>query len=111
MPIFAPVSLGRRWGYNITTTGVQPLQVINGYSTYAIQVYGVGAVATAWDVRLQGGLSGSFVDVLTHVTATGNAVIVYSGANKYSLYAIRVYVPSLTLGPATALTVMVMGTP
>lgn len=83
---------------------------VDGRGGYAVQVVGVGGVPTAWDVRLEGTLNGvNWVELvgMDHVTGDGNGSIVFSGANKYYVDAVRFRVNALTLGPATSINCIV----
>lgn len=76
---------------------------------HALQVVGQGAAATAWTVDLEVSLDGStWSSVLAHVTATGDAVIVF-GSGPAPL--VRVNVSALTLGGASAILVNVLSLP
>lgn len=95
-----------------TGTGNSPS--INAYggpvSEFAIQVKGVGAAATAWNVVLEGSLNGvQYTTILTHTNASGDGATLYSGAALSPSLFIRSRVVSLTLGTATAITVSILG--
>src|SRR3990167_4927755 len=79
-------------------------------SRFSIQVVGTAAAATAWNVRLEGGLDGvNFTTILTHTDITGDGVMLFSGATQYPARYIRSRCVSLTLGSATDIVVYICG--
>ena len=78
--------------------------------SFAIQVTGTGATATAWNVVIEGSLNGTnYTTILSHTEATGNGQILFSSANLYPCVYTRSRVVSLTLGPATNIVVYIAG--
>lgn len=77
--------------------------VVNkSFKHFALQVKGTGSAAAGWSVALEGSLDNSnFTTILTHSTATGDGVIIWSGADSYPVLHFRARVASLTLGSAT----------
>lgn len=75
---------------------------VNGRTSYAIQVVGVGGTPTAWDVRLEGTVDGTnWTELMGHATGEGNGTVKFSGANRYPVDAVRFRVNGLTIAPAT----------
>jgi len=80
-------------------------------NAFSIQVLSVGGLATAWVITLEGSLDNvTFTTLLTHVTVTGDGVILSSGAALTPVKYFRSRVFSVTLAPATSLTVNILGT-
>jgi hypothetical protein len=96
-----------------TVVGASTGRKVNGYSTWALQVAGIGAVATAWDIRLEGSCNGgaSYTQILAHTTATGHGVVVWSGSSRNTVDMVRVNVVSLTLGGASSMRISIEGAP
>lgn len=95
-----------------TTTGMK-VRVDFGasgpLSDWALQVSGVGAAPTAWNVNLEISLDGvTFQQVAQHMTTTGNGGVLFV-TNKPCLVA-QIFIASLTLGSATGLTATAIGT-
>lgn len=98
--------------YTAVGAGVVIDIVNNPVKSYSVQVNSNGGLATAWDVRLEGGLDGSnFTQILQHTNVTGNLVTVFSGAVFSPTFRFRTRVAGLTLGPATSITVIGLGMP
>ncbi len=77
-------------------------------SKWAILVRGSGMAATAWQADLEVGLNGSsWTSVATHNTATGDGVTVFAVDKPATFY--RINLTGLTLAPAGALYVYVLG--
>ena len=79
---------------------------------FALQVKGVGAAATSWDVRLDGSLDGvNFTTIVWNGTPDGDGTVkgatwTWSAPMPY----IRTRIVALTLGSATGLTVNAVAT-
>jgi hypothetical protein len=91
----------------ITATGVQSVRLHGPagklLSKHAIQLKGVGSAATSWSVTLEGSLDDTNWTVLaTHSANDGSTVVV---VDKPVLH-VRVNVGSLSLSPATSVTVI-----
>jgi len=77
---------------------------------YAMEVSGTGAPATSWTVVLEGSIDGTrFTTLMSHNTSLGDAAVLLSGANLYPMLYFRSRVSQLTLGPATNITVTIVG--
>ena len=77
---------------------------------FTIQVKGTDAIATAWDVRLEGSLDGvNFTQILQHTNVTGDGVMLYSGANISPSQYMRSRCAGITLGAATNIVVYILG--
>ncbi len=77
---------------------------------FAIQVKSTTAVATDWNVVLEGSLDNiNFTTILTHVAGNGDGLIVFSGATASPCVYFRSRVVSLTLGDATNIVVKILG--
>lgn len=78
--------------------------------SFSLQVKGVGAAPTAWDVILEGSNDGStFSQIAQHQTVDTDGVIKFTGTGFFPCKKFRARVASLTLGPATGLTVSTLG--
>ena len=78
--------------------------------TWTLQVTGVGGVPTLWSVILEGSVDGvTFTETLKHTTIIGNGKSVFSGTTLFLSNYYRVRVLLLTLGPATSISVTVVG--
>jgi hypothetical protein len=96
--------------FTVAANGTPWDTALSGVKTFSIQVKGTGGVATAWDVRLEGSLDGTnYTTILTHTNLTGDAVILSSGAALFPCLYFRSRVASITLGPASAIVVWIMG--
>jgi hypothetical protein len=70
------------------------------YQSFALQVVGTGATATAWDVVLEGSIDGvNYTTLIQHGTADGNGTTKWA-SDKIVEY-VRTRCVSLTLGTAT----------
>lgn len=102
-----------RWDrYTATGNGAPITAVAFAVKSYAIQVEGTGAAATAWNVALECSLDGdTYKAVVTHASADGDADgdIVGNGANALPCLYIRSRVVTVTLGSATSLVVTIVG--
>lgn len=77
---------------------------------FALQVFGVGAAATTWNVQLQGSIDGvHWSSMFVHRTVVGDGECVWSGQAKFPVRFFRSNVVTLTLGSATSLTVWILG--
>lgn len=96
-------------GAGVSSTVSLTTQVTKAFS---IQVKSNTAVATSWNVVLEvSNDNTNFDTILTHRTVSGDGTIVFSGGNSYPCLYMRVRVVALTLGPATSLTITIVGTP
>lgn len=80
---------------------------------YSIQVKGVGAAASAWNISIDGSLDGTnFYTILSHTNtgASDGAVVTSSASAAMPMLYIRAKINSVTLGSATGLTVKVLAT-
>jgi len=78
--------------------------------TWTIQVSGVPVSATSWSVALEGSVDGvNFNEVLKHTTLTGDKQNLFSGTTLFLAKYYRINVLALTLGPASSITVSVIG--
>ena len=79
---------------------------------FALQVKGVGAAATAWDVRLEGSLDGkNFWPIIWNGTPDGDGTIkgsTWTWAPPVAYFRTRIV--AVTLGSATGLTVNALAT-
>lgn len=79
-------------------------------ATWALQVTGDGAAATAWTVLLEGSTDGvAYTEILKHTTLIGDGVNIWSGTTLFLAKYYRVNVTALTLGAATGITASVIG--
>lgn len=94
--------------FTSATTGTVIDYHFVGASRFAIQVKGVGASATSWDVRLEGSLDGiSYTPLLQHTDNSTDGSIIASGPNVLMALYLRVNVAAVSLGSATGLKVVV----
>ena len=79
--------------------------------SFSIQVAGVGGTPTAWSVELQTSLDGvNYSEIMTHDNLTYvSGEVLHSGANLAPTLYFRAEVKTLTLAPATSLTVGIIG--
>ena len=79
-------------------------------SIWSLQVKGVGASPTLWEVNLEGSLDGvNFSTILSHTTLIGDGINLFSGTTLFLAKYYRITVAVLTLGPATSITASVIG--
>lgn len=79
-------------------------------ATWTIQVKGVPVAATLWSVLLEVSLDGvNFSEALNHTSLTGDGINLYSGTTLFLCKYYRINVAALTLGPASSITVSVIG--
>lgn len=111
MPLAAPDSFfSRSDTFTAAGNGVTVNASDRPINSFAIQVVGTGASATAWTVVLEGSLDGTnFTAMLTHNTVTGNGTVLFSGANLFPVNYFRSRCVSVTLGSATNIVVYVLG--
>ena len=77
---------------------------------FSIQCKGTGAAATAWSIVLEGSNDGTnFSTLLTHNTATGDGVTLFTGPNMYPCLYFRSRLVSVTLGSATNIICWITG--
>lgn len=93
-----------------TTTGVGPTEDVSAFTakSYSIQVTGIDGPPTSWTVLLEGGLNnGNFTTMLTHNTATGNTVTLFSGASFYPANFVRFNITALSFSaPCTGIDII-----
>ena len=78
--------------------------------TWTLQVVGNAVSATSWTVALEGSLDGiNFNEILKHTTLTGDMQNLFSGTTLFLAMYYRINVIALVLGPATSITVSVLG--
>ncbi len=97
---------------SITTTGPSGIIDIsdNPLSIWSLQVKGIAVSATSWEVVLEGSVDGTnFSNILKHTTLKGDGVMMVSGTTQFLANYFRISVNSLVLGPATSITVSVVG--
>lgn len=110
--IVHPQSYRRTDTFTGATTGTTVDAKPSGFKSFALQVKGTGASATAWNVVLEVSLDGTnYATLLTHASAEGDADggIVWSGAADSPCLYFRSRVVSVTLGSATNLSVTIAG--
>lgn len=96
----------------ITGTGSQDIVDISGnpLTTWTLQVVGVDAAPTLWEVVLEGSADGeNFSDILKHDSLVGDGIAVFSGTTLFLASYYRVSVNTLTLGAASSINVSVIG--
>jgi hypothetical protein len=80
-------------------------------SSFTLQVVGVPSPATLWEIVLEGSIDGvTFSEIMKHTTNVGDGKNLYSGTTLFPVNYFRVNTTILTLGPATSLTVNLLGT-
>jgi len=97
-----------------TITGTGPSTVVDisdsPMVTWTLQVVGNAVSATSWTVALEGSLDGiNFNEILKHTTLTGDMQNLFSGTTLFLAMYYRINVIALVLGPATSITVSVLG--
>lgn len=79
-------------------------------SSFALQIKGTGAAATAWDIVLEASLDGTnFTTILEHTTAVGDGQTMYTGELDSPALYFRSRLVSVTLGSATNIVVTILG--
>ena len=82
----------------------------SGVKSFSIQVKGTGAAANAWNVVVEGSLDNvNFTPILVHNTATGDGVLLATTTSLTPCLFFRSRCRTLTLGPATAIVVSILG--
>lgn len=77
---------------------------------WSLQIKGVGAAATLWEVNLEGSIDGvNFSTILSHTSLIGDGINLFSGTTLFLAKYYRVNVATLTLGAATSITASVIG--
>jgi len=97
----------------ITGTGPSDITDVSSepMSSFTMQVIGVGGTPTLWAVTLEGSLDGvNFSEIMVHTTLLGDGENLYSGTTLFPVNYFRINVTQLTLGPATSITVNILGT-
>lgn len=78
--------------------------------SFTVQVKGLLAPATSWDVTLEGSLDGvNFTPILQHTTTTGDGVTLFSGTAFTPCLYFRSKVNSLILGVPVSISVNILG--
>lgn len=96
--------------FEFMATGFSAVVPVFGAQHYALQVTGVGATATTWDIRLEGTLDGvAWTQILQHLLGSGDGAVLFTGANRFPVEEVRINVQTLTLGGASAVNVTFMG--
>lgn len=96
--------------YTGTGNGTTVNVANSALSIFSVQVTGTSAVATIWDVQLEGSLDNiNFTQILQHTNVTGNGVVVFSAGNYSPCLYFRSRCAGLTLGPATNIVVTIVG--
>lgn len=102
VPKVASAYTSRSDTYTAAANGVTVDVTAAPTKSYGLTVKGTGAVATAWDVRIEGSLDNvNFTQILQSVTATGDGVTVWTGASLSPAIYIRSRCASVILGGAS----------
>lgn len=86
---------------------------VQSMGRYTLQVSGVGGVPTAWHVVAEVSLDGvTYTAVLTHASpAQANGVLVTTGPSYVAANFFRTRCVSVTLGPATSISAILVAKP
>lgn len=108
-----PPGKGHTW--TTATTGAEAWFNVSDapLGNFSLLVFGVGGAPTDWDVVLEGSLDGVHAETLLQHSLFGGAAdgeTVFSGSSKAVNY-LRLNVVGLTPGPATGLTMVLLGMP
>lgn len=77
-----------------------------GLSSYSLQVIGLGATPTSWDIRLEGSLDNLYwTPLLQHTESDANGSLITSGSSIMLCLYVRVNVVALAKGSATGVKV------
>ena len=89
--------------FTATGNGVIQSVVNKPIKSFAIQIKGTGAAATAWSVVIEGSLDGTnFTTIMTHAnTVETDGEAKWTGASLYPVLHFRSRCVSITLGSAT----------
>jgi len=105
----APPSATRSDTYTIAATGVT-VTAPAPLKSFSIVVKGTGAPATAWNVVLEGSLDNvTFTTILTDTQVTGDGVLLSTTTSFTPSLYFRSRLTSITLTPATAIVVTILG--
>lgn len=105
----APPSGTRSDTYTVPATGVT-VTASAPVKSFSILVKGTGSAATAWNVVLEGSLDNvTFTTILTHTQATGDGVLLSTTTSFTPSLYFRSRLTSITLAPATAIVVTILG--
>lgn len=78
--------------------------------SFSILVKSTGTAATAWNVVLEGSLDNvNFTTILTHTNVTGDGVLLSTTTSFTPSLYFRSRLTSITLTPATAIVVTILG--
>lgn len=95
--------------FTVAANGVT-VAVASPVKSYSILVKGTGSAATAWNVVLEGSLDNiTFTTILTHTQATGDGVLLSTTTSFTPSLYFRSRLVSITLAPATAIVVTILG--
>jgi len=107
-----PASETRTDSFTATGNGQTIDTSLRPLSSFSLNVKGVGGSPTAWTVYLEGSLNGvDFTKILEHNQILGVGQGIFSGANRSPSLFVRSRVVSLTLLPASAIDVTILGVP
>ena len=96
--------------YTVPANGTTLDCTLSAAQFFSVQVKSSGALASAWDVRLEGSLDNVyFTQILQHTNVTGDGTIVFSGNLSSPCLYFRSRLASITLGLATNVVVTVLG--
>ena len=96
----------------VVTTGPTDTIDVSGSPmvTWTLQVKGDPVAATLWEVVLEGSVDGiNFSTILSHTSATGDGINLFSGTTLFLAKYYRVNVVTLTLGGASNIVASVVG--
>ncbi len=96
--------------FTTTTSGTTVDSSTNPVKTFSIQVKGTGAAASVWTVVLEGSNDNTnFTTLLSHGTATGDGITLFSGTTFTPCLYYRSRCSALTLGGASNIVVTILG--
>jgi len=106
-----PTVYSRSDSYTAAGTGVAVDVSSTTAKYFSIQVRGVAVGASTWSVVLEGSIDGTnYTTILTHNTATLDKIILFSGATASPSLYFRSRCVNLSLGSATSIVVVILGT-
>ena len=95
--------------FTVTGNGVTIDATMQVPKYYSLQITSTGAVATAWDVRLEGSNDNvNFTQISQHTNVTGDGVVVFQSSAQPVLF-YRARCAGLTLGTATNIISRIVG--
>lgn len=96
----------------VASSSVSTITAHGPLKYYALQVSGVGAAPSAWDVRLEGSLDGlKYVSLAQNATGDGDGSVKVATKTAVSpMTYVRAYVKSLSLGSASSIKVTALAT-